>query len=864
MKTQQPLRRSLLGIAALLALMPVTPATFAFDFNFSTGNFAPGVTAPEPLLAGQVLQINSGGNKFFNGVTLTNQTGLVNWNADTLYLQNGTLINNQSIWDAKGDNALINNGGATSTFNNSGTFRKSAGAGSTSIGTVSFVNSGTIDAQTGTIAFSGSNATFNAGSVFTGAGSVLISSSASFNGGLTSVNLTLSSGSFTGTTAKITGVVNYAGGYMQGNWQVASGQTLAGVTGGNKFLNGVAITNGGTVNWQTTDTLYFQNSASFTNNGLHDIQSTSSLVNNGGGLSTYTNASGATVRVSAAATAAVGTIAFVNDGGTLTANGTLNYGGGNATFNNGTVFNGGGSNLVTNNAAFNGAFTSVNLTLSGGSYTGTGASITGGVNFSGGYLQGDWTVAGGQVLVGRDGGNKFINGGTLTNKGTVAWQTANALYVQNASNIDNQSLFDMQTGTTIVNNGGALSTFTNSGTMQVAAGQDSSIGAVAFVNNAGVLNVGAGGSLNFGGGNANFNAGTQFTGAGVNKVTNNAAFNGGFGSSNLTLSSGLFIGTGAVANGSTDYSGGYLQGDWRVAAGAALNVVAGGSKFLNGGAVTNQGTIAVKTAETLYFQNNVTLANPGTINLRADSAMVFNGGAVGTFVNTGLIVKSAGTGTSTIGNNLGFDNQGVVDVATGTIRLPDNFANKGTLKGVGTFATDLLTNSGHVAPGESPGTLRVAGNFAQTSLGSLDIQTESLTSFDKLIINGNASLAGTLALSCFGNCSYAVGDTFTILDASANALSGTFASITLSGYQSGQFQVIYDAAAGDVMLKVTQATVAAVPEPGSWGLMLAGLAAIGGIARRRRGGGRRAPPRLAQRRSAWMVPGGGPWLVNRS
>ena len=136
----------LLRRAATAVLLASAPSAFAADFIFAGGVYVPGTTAPEPLVAGQVLQINAGSNKFFSGTTFTNQSGLVNWNADTLFMQNGALIDNQSVWDARSDNALVNNGGALSTFNNSGTFRKSAGAGTTSIGAIGFVNSNSASA----------------------------------------------------------------------------------------------------------------------------------------------------------------------------------------------------------------------------------------------------------------------------------------------------------------------------------------------------------------------------------------------------------------------------------------------------------------------------------------------------------------------------------------------------------------------------------------------------------------------------------------------------------------------------------------------------------------------------------------------
>ncbi|MFN0185159.1 MAG: PEP-CTERM sorting domain-containing protein, partial [Aquabacterium sp.] len=122
----------------------------------------------------------------------------------------------------------------------------------------------------------------------------------------------------------------------------------------------------------------------------------------------------------------------------------------------------------------------------------------------------------------------------------------------------------------------------------------------------------------------------------------------------------------------------------------------------------------------------------------------------------------------------------------------------------------------------------------QSTQGTLDTELTSLLDHDLLLVNGNVALNGTLALSCLGNCGFGVGDEVVILDATGQ-LSGSFAQVTMSGFGTGAFDVIYDLALDRVVLRVTEAvTPVPVPEPGTYALMAAGLAAVGWMARRRR------------------------------
>ncbi|MBT9504128.1 MAG: hypothetical protein IV092_22985 [Burkholderiaceae bacterium] len=997
----QALHRSLLASALFAALAPTASAA---DFVFSSGFFAPGVTAPQPLLLGDALQINAGGNKFFSGVSFTNLSGTVNWNtADSLFLQSGALISNAGLWDARSDNALLNNGGATSTFDNSGIFRKSVGVGSTGISTIAFINSGTIDAQTGFIDFGGGNVTFNAGSQFTGAGLTRITSNASFNGAFTAANLRLQGGTFTGGAAQIGGTVALSGGALTGGWTVAGGQTLLGVAGGNKFLSGAALANQGSLLWQTTDSLFLQSGSSLDNQNLFEFQASASLVNNGGATSGFTNSG--TLRALAGQTGTLGTISFVSNGGTMEALGTLNFAGNDATFNAGSQFTGAGVNRITGNASFNGAISAGNLRLEGGTFTGGGAVISGLMAFWGGTITGGWELGAGQTLLGQDGNNKFLSGaalvnkgqwlwqsgnslylqsgslldnqgsfvmstgmalvnnggatstfinsgnfsvasgqagsvgtiafvnnggtldvagtlafngnnarfnsgsqfigggvtvvgsnamfvddfqsqnlrlssgtfsggdgspgskvvvggmveltgGTLTggwelasgqtmvgkfggnkflstaklvNKGTVAWQTNDSLYLQSSALLDNRGLFDAQASMALVNNGGATSTFNNSGTLQVAAGQTVNVGTIVFVNDGGQLKVANGGLLNFAGNNAGFNTGTQMSGAGVVAVTSNASFAGEITSSNLSLRNGSFTGTTAQLKGAAEFSGGFLVGGWEIAPGATLSGVNGGNKFLSTVSLNNKGTLAWATGDTLFLQSDGQLINAGLLDVQTDMSFVNNGGATSSIINQGRLVKSGGAGAMTIGGGLAFSNPGIMEVQAGTIQLPTNFSNPGTMMGTGTFATNALTNAGHLAPGSSAGTLTLNGSYAQTGAGSFDVELAGSLAFDRFMINGTASLDGTLALHCIAACALSNGDEFVILDATGQ-MAGTFASVSVDGFGQGfHYDVFYDY--DQDLVKLTVLQVGAVPEVPTWAMLLGG---VGLLALRRR------------------------------
>jgi autotransporter-associated beta strand protein len=187
---------------------------------------------------------------------------------------------------------------------------------------------------------------------------------------------------------------------------------------------------------------------------------------------------------------------------------------------------------------------------------------------------------------------------------------------------------------------------------------------------------------------------------------------------------------------------------------------------------------------------------PGGGTICVDNSVNWNGALVGSgtltkggytgTVASPLIGKSAGTGTLVLSSDSpGFNGSVIVDAgalivnntsgsATGdgavTVNAGAMFGGEGTVSG-------NVTNSGTVAPGSGPGTLTLGGDYSQQTGGQLQIELASASNFDKLVVGGSASFAGTLAVSLVGGFSPAFGDVFTIV--TAGSRTGTFGTTVL-------------------------------------------------------------------------------------
>jgi hypothetical protein len=131
-----------------------------------------GIQGSLTIQAGGELQFAGNTGLFLYNLNLTNQ-GTVIWSGSYLGVGGSapqtTIISNGGLWQITSDYSIDSGGGPISMWINSGTVRKTAGTGTSTIGGMEFLNQpgGLVDAQSGTIRLSGVNSllggTLNAG-----------------------------------------------------------------------------------------------------------------------------------------------------------------------------------------------------------------------------------------------------------------------------------------------------------------------------------------------------------------------------------------------------------------------------------------------------------------------------------------------------------------------------------------------------------------------------------------------------------------------------------------------------------------------------------------------------------------------------
>ncbi|HAO77802.1 MAG TPA: hypothetical protein DCQ92_02280 [Verrucomicrobia subdivision 3 bacterium] len=457
-----------------------------------------------------------------------------------------------------------------------------------------------------------------------------------------------------------------------------------------------------------------------------------------------------------------------------------------------------GSDVVNINAVLNIPSSAVFAVLNvlGGRLYGTFTN-TGTMTWLSGALSGQLTVAAGAVLnLSGNSDRVFGPGSVLNNAGTVRWTDSGRLYGYDGYSsgwayINNLAgaLFDVQGsgGFDVGSYYGIPFVFTNAGTLlRTVSTNTSAFNYVNFYNtglvesrsgtlnfsysfnNSGVCRVQAGtvtvnggssgGSfdvaigavLQLGNGNYTFSPSAVFTGAGRVSINGNLSGSGPLNGSNLFWEGGRMYGT-FTNIGTLNWLSGALSGQLTVAAGAVLNLSGNNDReFGPNSVLNNAGTVRWTDSGRLYGYDGY---SPGLAYINNLAGALFdvqgNGGFdIGSyygipfvFTNAGILRKTGGAGTTSF-SGITFNNTGTVDIQSGTVSF----------------------NNG----------------FTQTAAGTLQMEVGGLTpgsGFGRLVVNGQATLAGALNVTLINSFTPGFGDAFSVL--SYNSRIGNFASINL-------------------------------------------------------------------------------------
>jgi outer membrane autotransporter protein len=272
----------------------------------------------------------------------------------------------------------------------------------------------------------------------------------------------------------------------------------------------------------------------------------------------------------------------------------------------------------------------------------------------------------------------------------------------------------------------------------------------------------------------------------------------------------------------TNASTGTVTGTVLIGRGNVLNVNANGTTLLydvvSQGVLTNAGTINGTVAAD-------SVNNTGTIKVAAGSLAAISYGnpgsngyanLSGTFVNSGTVTGNISvqsiTNSGTINGDLlyGTDNglvlptkEGAIIGGVPTMRsvVATTLVNSGTVNGHIAMANGSINNTGTIAFGSAFNTSTITGSFTQSATGKLTFKINDAGQSDKLVINGAATIAGTLGVAAVDG-QWNANRTYTVLTATGG-LTGTFSNVDMN---VAYLKPSVSYTANDVILAVARST----------------------------------------------------------
>jgi len=410
---------------------------------------------------------------------------------------------------------------------------------------------------------------------------------------------------------------------------------------------------------------------------------------------------------------------------------------------------------------------------SGSGVVGNAAAGTGEATVSGAGSR--WTTTGNLVVGAQGNGQLTIaNGGAVLNNNDVIVGDAGIGQVTVTGANSNWTV----TGTNVlIGNGG-------SGSARVEAGGVVQTGNVRL----GQLNGGGSGNAEVTGANSRWDSSGAFS---IGRAGNGTmtVLDGG-----KVTSGTLELGFNPTGVGTLTVSG--IGSSWLGS--ADLHVGAAGTGALtiaDGGVVNVAGTAHIATAASSVGTLNIgrakglAAAAPGSF---AASAISFGSGSGKIVFNhssdsyqftagmsgTGAIEVVSGR-TSMTGDSSGFT--GTTTVESGALAVNGQLGGVldvwtgGRLGGVGTVGSTVV--SGTIAPGNSIGTLNVAGNITFNPGSTYEVEIDAAGASDRIVATGTATINGGSVNVLAGTGNYAQQTQYTILTA-AGGRNGTFTGVT--------------------------------------------------------------------------------------
>ena len=545
----------------------------------------------------------------------------------------------------------------------------------------------------------------------------------------------------------------------------ASGGFDTTVSGGGTLVIPTSVI--ATVTGNNNNDVYFSN-VTVNNAGLFNLNQLNvnhvTALNNG---AVFNNQAGGELRFTGAdnqllTTAGIGT--FNNAGLVKSGGENINIGVNTANYNTGGTVDAATKTafLYSTNNNYNGSvtFTGNSVVMPGGTHTVNG-TITAGAGNTFSVTGGNVNLADGSILKLAD--NLNFTSGAINLTGTT---TGSTIAAGSTLSLTSQTLGGpgllTNLGTLNLSNAAINGSVKNQNVINATAGT-SQLNGTTFDQIGGTLNLAAGVTLNKNTGGFNW-IGGAISGSGTLGTTGGAAFAISGSGAHLLNGPALNLSSLSLSAGSLDLQTGTLN------VGGATSIGAGATINLSGGTFTPGGA----------------LANAGTVNLNAGTLTVG-----GVLTNDGSFTVGGGANLVLQQN---FDNAGTLAV-NGTLAAGagmTSFINSGLLKGSGTIDMSApgiaLVNNGTVAPGASPGTLTIIGDYVQNPGGSLAIElggTLQGVNYDWLKVTGNAMIDGNLKVLITGGFTPTLVDNFQFIT-STIAITGTFSSVTPPpGYGGG-------------------------------------------------------------------------------